>query len=291
MALRHEFPIRVTEPDVLPRPLGEIYVLTLQRGMCRHALYAPALSMLSALGRQSSTGCLLMVFDDRLLIAGARKGAKGESFYVPFADVIHIEFGMILLYSWMKLVFGRNDYKTVTIPFNTVGIEEFRTAFNLIRRALDTAPFASEASRPDTAELPLKFQNALSRWMSGEETLIELAFQPEVRTSWHGLLSLFERQIAPPLLAALTTHQLMLITEEPSQFGVGRKREGQYGHIYTYCPLSRIGALEIGARPSKPGLNEMRLTLVNDRARLLISKHINAETTPRFEWLGRCMVA
>ncbi len=180
MALRHEFPIRMTDPDILPGQLGDIYVLTLQRGVCRQALYAPALSKFSALGRQAPAGCLLMVFDDCLLIAGATKGAKSETFYVPFADVISVELGVILLYSWMILVFGRNDYKTGAIPFNTVGIEEFRTAFNLIRRALDTAPFASGASRPDTAELPLKFQNALRRWMPSEETLIEVAFQQEM---------------------------------------------------------------------------------------------------------------
>jgi hypothetical protein len=205
------------------------------------------------------------------------------------ADAICVEIGVILLYSWLKLVFGRSDYGAITIPFNTVGIEEFRAAFGFIRRALDTAHFAATESQPDAAELPLKFQNALRRWMSGEEALIELAFQPELRTARRGLFRFFERQIAPPLLGALTTHQFLLITEEPSRLGVGAKREGQYGHIYTYCPLSRIAALELEPHSSKLELNNLCLTLINERARLQISKLISVETAPQFEWLGRCV--
>lgn len=125
--------------------------------------------------------------------------------------------------------------------------------------------------------------------MSSEERLIELAFQPELRTARRGLLGLFERQIAPPLLGALTTHQFLLITEEPSRLGVGAKREGQYGHIYTYCPLSRIGALEPEPHSSRPELSSLRLTLVNERARPQINKLISAGAAPQFEWLGRCI--
>lgn len=287
MILRHEFPLRVTKPDDLPEPLGECYSRALKRGACRQAIFAPALNVGAAFRHQPPSGFLLMVFDDSLCVAEARKGAMVETFDLPTADVICVEIGVILLYSWLKLLFGRSDYRALTIPFNTVGIEEFRAAFGLIRRALDPTRFTAAASQPGTDELPLKFQNALRRWMSGRETLIELAFQPELRTARRGLLGLFERQIAPPLLGALTTHQFLLITEEPSRFGVGAKREGQYGHIYTYCPLSRIGALELEPHPSKPELSNLRLTLVKERARLQVNKLVSAESAPQFEWLGR----
>jgi hypothetical protein len=87
MILRHEFPLRVTKPDDLPEPLGEFYSLALRRGAGRQAIFAPALSAGAAFRRQPPSGFLLMVFDDRLCVAEARKGAMVEAFDLPMADV------------------------------------------------------------------------------------------------------------------------------------------------------------------------------------------------------------
>jgi hypothetical protein len=288
MLSRYEFPERVTNSTNLPEPFGGLYAHALTSGTCRHAIYAPQL-IVPAAYRKQPKGHLLMIFADCLLIASARKGEAAEMFNVPLADVICVECGVVHLYSWMKLVWGRNARAEITIPYNTVGDEEFMTALHLIRRALDTTQLETKTRRSIPEELPLKYLNALRRWTTEEEELMELAFQPELRKSWRVLFWSIERQFAPPLLVALTTRQLMLVTEEPSTRGMGETREGWYGKIYTYCPLSRIGALELAPHEANPRLNNLRLSLVNERARLLLNKFVDAETAPQFERLSRCL--
>jgi hypothetical protein len=290
MASRREFPVRVTSSEDLPRPLGDIYTQALELGLCQHAVYAPPLRMILSGRGQRATGYLLMVFDERLFVADLRQDGATETFDVPLAEIMCIEVGVILLYSWFRPFFRSRASMEITIPFNTVGLGEFMAALDLVRPKLDTTRLEAKRVQPSASELPLKFQSALSQFLAPGEELIELAFQPEIRAGRRGWFGLLERQIAPPLLAALTTRQLLLMTEEPSRRGVGRKREGKYDRIVTYCPLSRIDSLKLEPNPSEGELVNLRLTLINEQVQLTISKVVSADAAPQFEWLGRCLI-
>lgn len=209
-----------------------------------------------------------------------------EVFDVPFSKLICVEVGVILLYSWVKFVFGLGTPVEIKIPFNTVGIEDFFEAVNFVRGAIDNAQSVASTGHPIAAELPFKYERALRRWLAPGEAVIEMAFHPEIRTRWLGLL---QRQVAPPLLTVLTDRQLALITEEPSRWGVKREREGFYGKIFIYCPLSRVDSLELTPRQSDTGLADLCLTLINERARFRINSIVGAESWPQFERLRRSL--
>lgn len=242
-----DHPRRITKAERLPEPFSTIYTRALlNNGPCRLSIYAPALSSLGA-RRPSDAGHLLMVFDNHLLVARQPDATdRADMFTVLFSELLFVEMGVILLYSWMKLVFNQQEHTEIKIPFHTVGLGDFMEVLGFVRRALDPAP--AQACEPLSAwpELPLKFQNALRHWLADGEAIIELAFQPEMRAHW---LRFFTRQVAPPLLVALTDRQLLLITEEQSQWKTRAGREGigmsKYSSIYTYCPLSKVTSLEV----------------------------------------------
>jgi hypothetical protein len=73
-----EHPRRVLRAERLPEPLSTVYTSALDsRGPCRLAVYAPVLSSVSARRRPSDANHLLMVFDDRLLVA--RRGLPSSA--------------------------------------------------------------------------------------------------------------------------------------------------------------------------------------------------------------------
>jgi hypothetical protein len=127
--------------------------------------------------------------------------------------------------------------------------------------------------------LDFKFTNALHSWLSSKEVLLATAFQPEVRARRFLLL---ERQLAPPLLAALTDRQFLMITEEPP---AAFERLGQFSEIYTYCPHSKIKSVRVRRSNAKDEFAELHLTMANGEARYSMSLKLTARLAPRFDEL------
>ncbi|HCX29946.1 MAG TPA: hypothetical protein DHU55_09300 [Blastocatellia bacterium] len=195
--------------------------------------------------------------------------------------VICVEMGQVLLFSWMKIVFGRHTCEEIKIPFNTVGFNLFKQVLDTIRRKLDASE-ALGASVQLTAELPLKFGNALREWLFADEKVISYAFQPELRRR---RLLLLSKQVAAPLLVALTDRQLLWLTEEPA---VAFERLGEYSEIYTYCPLSRLRSIAVERR-GEAQIAAVRLSLTNESASFSREAFISSDMASVFESFCRAV--
>lgn len=278
-----EFALQVNRPEDLPEPFRPAYLEAHQNGDCRQAIFAPQLTNLPQRHEQAAaTANLLMVFDEHLFIATKRDSQPVEKFNVPLTDVLCVELGEVLLFCWMRIVFGHSVCEEIKIPFNLVKADLFAHALSLIRPALDARPGSD--LHPIKPELDLKFTNVLHHWMHREEVVIKYAFQPEIRARH---LIFFRRQVAPTLLAVLTDRQFMLIAEEPSAAG---EELGKFTEVYTYCPLSRIKSLTIEPCVEREGLAEFRLILVNGNARFTINSIVSTNLMSQFGRLCRFVI-
>jgi hypothetical protein len=217
-----------------------------------------------------------MMFDERLLLASTRDGGQIVTSDVAIADVLCVEIGQSLLFSWMTIVSGKTSFEEIKIPFNTVKADLFIDALSLLRLELDSRPLDNDKSHLVTPELDLKFKNALHHWLTPEEVVLKLAFQPEVRSR---RFLAFERQIMPPVLAALTTRQFLLITEEPP---VAREQLGTFTEVYTYCPHSKIESVAVETGEKEEGIAELHVTLANRNARFSVRSRVSTDLAPPF---------
>jgi hypothetical protein len=277
-----EFPLLVTKPDDLRDPFRAVYSAALGSGSCRLSLFAPRLTTLSKSKGRLATAHLLMIFDGRVLLAIKAENTGVKTLDIPFTNLVCVEVGQVLLYSWLKLVFGRDTCARIEIPFNAVGIQEFVTAVRIIQHSLNAIQRADNDVRGVPLDLPLKFQNALRRWLEPDEALIGHVFQPELSASRLGMFGRYKLQLAPPLLVALTDRQMLLITEEPAS------REGhlaRYSWVFVYCPLSRIGSFTVLPQHEETELAEVRLTLINESASYDINSTVSTDLLPQFSTL------
>jgi hypothetical protein len=276
-----EFARRVLKAEDLPERLRPRYREALKSGFCRSFVYAPAISNLPTRHVQPVAGYLLMNFDDYLLVTIDRAEQPVEEVRVRLSDLICVEIGEVLLFSWMKLVFGCNETREIKLLFNTVRADLFIASLNLIRSAIDLPLSESAELVSITPDLDLKFNNVLRGWLRSKEVLLGIAFQPEVRTRQFLLL---ERQVVPPLLAALTDRQFLTITEEPP---AASERIGRFSQIYTYCPYSKIRSVKVQTSDGKKRLAELHLNLGNENARYDVRSKVTKTLAPRFGELCR----
>lgn len=274
-----DFARRVLKQEDLPERLRPFYLEVLENGLCRSVVYAPPISNLPSRHAQPMAGYLLMSFDDHLRVVIDYTSHSLEEVDLHLRDLICVEIGGVLLLGWMKLVFGSSEAREIKVPFNTVRADLFVDSLNLIRNRIDLPlPEGSDLIQV-TPDLDLKFTNALHSWLSSKEVLLATAFQPEVRARRFLLL---ERQLAPPLLAALTDRQLLMITEAPP---AAFERLGQFSEIYTYCPHSKVISVTVRRNDEKDESAELHLIMANGEARYVINSKLTTGLTPRFDEL------
>lgn len=276
-----EFARHVKGTADLPQRLRAIYLAELESGPCHSSVYAPPISALPRRHQQPIAGYLLLNFDDYLLLGIDRAERAVERVQVPLADLICVEFGQALLFSWLKIVFGTAALRQVKIPFNTVGAGLFITSLNLIRAGIDQPVAEDENFTCSGALSDFKFRNLLDDWLRPNEVLLGVAFQAEVRKR---RLVFLERQASPPFLAALTNRQFLTITEEPAR---ASERTGQFSQIYNYCPHLRIESVQIEPKENEDAPAEFHLVLRNKDVRNSIKSKLTAPFAPGFQELIR----
>lgn len=275
-----EFALEINEPGDLNEPLRSVYIEALQDGPCRVAIYAPKLSNVPSRHVQPPATYLLLIFDRRILVA-ADSGKRNVTITrMPLDDVLCVETGHVLLFCWFKIVFGRQASLQIKIPFNLVRFELFREALTSMRARLDQKYQGGDVKSLKSIELDIKFRNAFDEVMLADEVPLHLAFQPEIRTRRFLML---ERQVMPPLLAAMTNRQFLLVTEEPP---TSVERLGRVNAIYTYCPHERIESLNVEANEHEEHAR-LVLTLANESARFVINAVVSKDLGPKFRELSK----
>lgn len=167
------------------------------------------------------------------LVAAARdtSTANVEVTLIPLASLIAFEWGSILLYSWIDLVWADPALRHTRIEFNAVGEEYLRPLLATLRRAtLDRTPPVVDQRTPLTDDqiwaLPMKFANMLNHALLPDEHVYTMCFEPTLRPKW------LRRHSREGWLWAVTNRHGLFIREPRESY--------PYGVVYTFCPRGEI---------------------------------------------------
>jgi hypothetical protein len=159
----------------------------------------------------------------------------------------------LLLYGRLELL-GSVHSKPVKLDmeFNAIGWHLMDAEWrDLVGRAINVRPLTPEEERTESEHdqvllqsVPAKFADGLRKYgLYTDETLLGTVFQPGI---WSQTLALFEQQVTPNTLLALTDASALVLEEERALI---RKSE-QYGLIITRIPRQAIADVQSAAQDS-----------------------------------------
>jgi hypothetical protein len=182
--------------------------------------------------RQSPEWTLALTGDRLIAVARQPMTAQIEVATIPFESMVAFEWGAILLYSWIDVVWADPALRRTRIEYNTVGEPLLRELLATLQRAIlarRQQPLA--ADRPVSIEplfdASMKFYNMLKlHALLDDEYTESYCFEPTIRPRWfwgHG---------REGLLWAVTNYHGLLIREPRESY--------PYGIVYTFCPRAEI---------------------------------------------------
>lgn len=168
------------------------------------------------------------------LIAVARHGASvgPEVTVIPYDSMIAFEWGAILLYSWIEIVWTDPGIRRTRIEYNTVGEPLLRPVLETLQRAVGARHRLPSVAGQSVDIEPLfrqsmKFYNMLTlHALLPDERVCTYCFEPAHRSRW-----LWQRGREGLLWAVTDQHGLLI--REP-------RESHSYGVIYTFCPRGEI---------------------------------------------------
>jgi hypothetical protein len=185
---------------------------------------------------------LLCLYKDRLeLFEAVRDNAISASY--PLNAVISLEYGKILLMSWLKL---HTVSQSVTVNFNSVTESLFKPVIDAIRPAIiaEDSRHVLNNRQHVLSKLEflrtvnLKYFNMGIRSLMPGSKLLGFVYQPDIHLT---TLNLFNKPILSKYLTChlslLTENELILIKESKRTKG---KKEALYGVIFTFIPYQQI---------------------------------------------------
>lgn len=244
------FAYAVKSIEELASPVGAALQAQLLPGEAvRQIIFAPRQNQLAARSRgkrwlkigffwQRTPNWVLALTEERLLVATIREAPDPPQVSVaPLADLLWLELGTILLYSWFEWAWtDAGQPQKQRVYFNTVSDALFWDMANAMRqtiivrsgRALPAGPRHHEAFEG----LPFKFKNLIPlRLLFPGEQVQAVAYQPAI---WGRRLAVFRYQHAPTTVVVLTPHHLLVAQDDLANSRVA------YGLIARYCPRDRL---------------------------------------------------
>lgn len=185
---------------------------------------------------------LLCLYKDKLEIFEAVRGSAIATSY-PLDAVISLEYGRVLLNSWLKL---HTASQSDTINFNSVTEHLFKPVIDSIRPAITAEESRHPQNTRQHALSKLKFlQKANFKYLNmGMQSLmpgskiLSLIYQPDIHLT---TLNVFKKPVFSKYLTChlslLTDKELILIKESKR---TKRKDEGLYGAVFTFIPHHHI---------------------------------------------------
>lgn len=245
-----QFPYPVEQLARLPAEVQQALAPHLSRTPDRPVLVIPPFQQFGRQARQPGSGrrfdwlfgsshpvhapeWTLALTADRL-IAAARHATPAtlEVTTIPYDSMIAFEWGAILLYSWIDIVWANPDIRRTRIEYNTVGETHLRPRLESLQRAVN-----ARCRLPATAGQPIdlrplfqqsmKFYNMLTlHALLSDERVYTCCFEPGRRSRWRW------RRGHEGVLWAMTDQHGLLIREP--------RESHPYGVIYTFCPRGEI---------------------------------------------------
>ncbi|MTI58340.1 hypothetical protein [Geosporobacter ferrireducens] len=178
----------------------------------------------------------------------------------PLEDIIQIEHGKILLYSWIKIsACIDNALDCFIVEYNTVTEFLFAEVITIIRTSIGTLNellYKKEKSDIDKIELlEYKFKNYARYCLLPESEVIGLVFQQKIKKRCLGFL---HKNISPTHLVMLTNKELIIIKEDDKM----TKSTSAYCQIYNYIPLNKIKMLTVNRDSGT--MIMLRIQLINE---------------------------
>ena len=212
---------------------------------------APRGSRLRGASRGPSPEWTLALTSDRLIaVARQRSTSQIEVTVIPFESMFAFEWGTILLYSWLDMVWADPELRHTRLEYNSVGEPFLRELLATLQRAvlarhqppLDThAPVSIEPLYDDS----MKFYNMLRfHALLADEYAEAYCFEPTIKPRW------FWGRSQEGLLWAVTNYHGLLIREPRESY--------PYGVIYTFCPRDEIREISVATTEQTV---ELRLTV------------------------------
>jgi hypothetical protein len=210
----------------------------------RLAIYIPGYKLL---WRQGQLETLICLYPDRFAVLQS-VGQKVKTISTPFADVLCLEHGKILLQSWIKITLPTG---MLAFQFNTVNLPLFTPLIKKIRHSWDalSCKFTDKisVSQPESSSLDdlvgfnYKFMNYGKNAIRQDDSLVAFAYQPERCLQEVKLLSktILERY-SRPHLTLLTEKELILIKESSP---IKHDKKMMYGGVFTYIPRQTLGKI------------------------------------------------
>jgi hypothetical protein len=239
-------------PHLAPgEPIRQMIYSPGPQGLPRGRKYGPGLRTV----QRQAPASVLVLTADRLLTATLLEGEAAPPVTVtPLADLLRLELGTILLFSWIEWSWASAQALEVhRVYFNTVGERLFWELMTAIRHTVSAQsdlPAQPGQSKDEAfAALPFKFANIVpNRLMLPDEPVQAVVFQP---TIWRRRFGLFKRRRGPATTVVLSPEHLILAQEDAPAAGAA------YGMIARYCPRSRLAAMTL-----EPAENDLWLTVV-----------------------------
>lgn len=189
-------------------------------------------------GKRRTNPKLICVLDNEILFLEKLKD-EIKAIRYKFEDIISIEEGNILLYSWIKIKgITDNVLETSLAEFNTVVEEIFAHVVEMLRKSINNIGGSLSSKELDKfnylQSLSYKYMNYGRSSVSGNEQVVQIIYQPGIFVRF---LKFFKRIISSEFLAILTDKELIILKDQDiEKHGKGDK----YGCISTYCPLNKI---------------------------------------------------
>ena len=181
---------------------------------------------------------LLYVLKNRLHILEKDKKTVKETCYT-FENLNYVEFGTVLLYSWIEFNGEENGIPQVSrLEFNTVTLNIFSNLVGIIRSGINNYGQRDRDSElakfNHLSRLNYKFMSYGRQGVMLGGKVTAMIYQPEILVEKARVLGrVFLKKAANPHLSILTDRELIIITDADRKYT-------KYGGVSTFIPLSRI---------------------------------------------------
>jgi len=186
---------------------------------------------------------IMCIVDDQIVLLEIERN-KVNKFASPLSEVLYLEQGKILLYSWLTITTLSGS---ISVKFNTTNDVLFEPLINQIRQGVGSLPFLEMALGEDEQELAkfdylstvnYKYMNYGRKSIRPGDTIVAMIHEPERCIQEYTLFNktLFRRYTTSHL-SILTEKELILIKQNKQ---IKTDKEDLHGGVFTYIPRHRI---------------------------------------------------
>ncbi|MDR3577883.1 MAG: hypothetical protein P4L50_28805 [Anaerolineaceae bacterium] len=195
---------------------------------------------------------VLALTGERLLLAASfEPGASPDTLSIPFENILSLQCGTILLFSWIEFrTIDEGSLRRTRIYYNTVSSRIFEALSASLRGSMHAmhgknglAASSTQDNQQILDPLSYKFKNLIGLYLLlPDEGIRSLIFRPAM---WNRTMGFFQRQTAANLAVVSSQSYFMLAEENLDQAKVN------YGMIYSYFPMRFVKSVSVGVEEGR----------------------------------------